>query len=73
MEIALDDLTDAEKVIAILRMEGPKSVKNLQDVMDYHSRSKFLKDVINPLIETGYIYRDGKAKSPTALIKIKRT
>ena len=73
VEIALDDLTDAEKVIAILRMEGPKSVKNLQDVMDYHSRSKFLKDVINPLIETGYIYRDGKAKSPTALIKIKRT
>ena len=29
-------------------------------------------EVINPLMKSGEIYRDGKPKSPTALIKIKR-
>ena len=65
-------LTATEKLVAILKMEGPTSVKELQEAMNYHSRSKFLKDVVNPLIESGEIYRDGKPKSPTSLIRIKR-
>ncbi len=52
-------------------MEGPKSVKELQEKMQYNNRGKFLKEVINPLIERGKIYRDGKSKSPLALIKLK--
>lgn len=72
IEIDLEGLTNAEKVLAILRMEGPKSVKALQEAVHYRSRSQFLKDVINPMMESGDIYRDGKPKSPTSLIKIKR-
>lgn len=72
IEIDFEGLTDAEKVIAILKMEGPKPIKDLQKVMNYRSRSQFLKDVINPMMESGKIYRDGKPKSPTSLIKIKK-
>ena len=60
------------EVKAILKMEGPKSVKALQMSLNYRSRSRFLNEVINPLMESGEIYRDGKPKSPTALIKIRR-
>lgn len=70
--VDLDGLTDAEKIIAILRMEGPKPVKELQVAMNYRSRSQFLKQVLNPMIESGEIYRDGKPKSPTSLIKVKK-
>lgn len=70
-EIDYDGLTDEEKVIAILKMEGPKPVKDLQDVFQYKSRSQFLKEVINPLMDSGKIYRDGNIKSPTALIKLR--
>jgi predicted HTH transcriptional regulator len=72
VEVDLEGLTDAEKVIAILRMEGPKPVKELQEALAYRSRSQFLKDVLNPMMESEIIYRDGKPKSPTALIKIKK-
>lgn len=47
-------------------------VKDLQCAYGYSNRSRFLKDVINPMIERGDIYRDGSTKSPTAVIKIKR-
>jgi ATP-dependent DNA helicase RecG len=53
-------------------MEGPKPIKELQLSLNYRSRSQFLNEVINPLMKSGEIYRDGKPKSPTALIKIKR-
>ena len=66
------DLSDAEKVMQILKTYGPKSVKELQSYTKYNSRSQFLAEVINPLIDSGVIFRDGKPKSPTALIKIKR-
>lgn len=67
------DLTDAERIILeILRTEGPRSVRELQAHTRYKSRSQFLTDVLNPLINAGYIYRDGSAKSPTALIKINK-
>ncbi len=67
----LKGLTDAEKIIAILKAEGPKPVKELQAALGYRSRSQFLKEVINPILQSGDIYRDGKAKSPTARIKLK--
>lgn len=70
IEIDLDGLEDTEKVIAILKAEGAKSVKDLQLALGYGYRAKFLKDVINPLIESGKIYRDGKPKSPNAVIKL---
>ena len=64
-------LTDTEKIVQILGTHGPKSVKELQSYTKYSSRSQFLTEVINPLIESGVIFRDGKSKSPTALIKLK--
>ena len=72
IELDFEGYTDAEKVIAIFRMEGPKPVKELQAALHYRSRSQFLNEVINPLMEAGDIYRDGKPKSPTSLIKIKK-
>ena len=63
------ELTDSEKIQKELE-EGPKSIKELQRLTAYKSRSRFLTEVINPLIECGKIYRDGSAKSPTALFRL---
>ena len=60
------------KVWKLLKENGPMKVKDLQSAYGYSNRSRFLKDVINPMIESGDIYRDGSSKSPTAVIKIKR-
>lgn len=67
-----DVVTDAERILEILKIEGPKSVKELQAYTKYKSRSQFLAEVLNPLINEDIVYRDGNAKSPTALIRIKR-
>lgn len=67
----LEELADTEKVIAILKAEGPKHVKELQAALGYRSRSQFLKNVLNPILQSGDAYRTGKTKSPTALIKLK--
>ncbi len=72
IELDLDNLTDEEKVLTILKLKGPKSVKELQNNLKYSSRTKFLNEVINPLMESGKIYRDGKAKSPTSVFKLKK-
>ena len=72
IELDLEEMTNPEKAFAILKMQGPKSVKELQEIMKYKNRSQFLKKVINPLIESEKIYRDGKPKSPTSLMKIKK-
>lgn len=72
IEVDLEGLTEAEKIIAILKMEGPKPVKELQEALGYRSRSQFLKEVLNPMLEVGEVYRDGKPKSPISLIKIKK-
>lgn len=69
-EIEYSDLSDSEKVIELLKI-GSKPVSELQQATDYKSRSKFLTEVINPLIESGKIYRDGNLKSPKSLIKLK--
>ena len=66
-----EELSDSQKVIEMLRTEGAKHVKELQAVTNYKSRSQFLTEIINPLIENGLIYRDGNVKSPKALIKLK--
>ena len=58
-------------MLELLRTEGPKLVKELQVVTDYKSRSQFLVEVINPLIDEGIIYWDGNVKSPKSLIKLK--
>ncbi len=71
IELDLDDLSDGDKVIALLKLQGPKTVKELQKLMDYKNRSIFLNKVINPLLEAGGIYRDGKPKSPKSLIRLK--
>ena len=52
-------------------------LKKSMDPSKYTGRAKeqvdeFLNEVINPLMKSGEIYRDGKPKSPTALIKIKK-
>lgn len=69
--IAREGLTDAQKVLELLRKEGPKHVRELQAVTNYKSRSQFLTEVINSLIAEGLIYRDGNVKSPKALIKLR--
>ena len=51
--------------------ESPKPVKYLQMLTGYSSRGHFLKDVINPLLESGTIYRDGCPKSPTARLHLR--
>ena len=66
------NISDVDRIVEILKNEGPKSVKELQSFTKYKSRSQFLAEVINPLIETGAIFRDGNAKSSTALIKINK-
>ena len=43
----------------------------LAEDMVHEFRSRFLKNVINPLIDAGTTYRDGPAKSPTALMRLR--
>ena len=69
-EVRIDTLSGEEIVLELLR-DGPKPVKELQNAARYRSRSKFLADVINPLIGTGRIERVGKAKSPTGRIRLR--
>ncbi len=64
------ELTDKDKVLMMLK-QGPATVKELQSLSHYKSRSGFLKEIIQPLIKAGVIYRDGSAKSPMALIKLR--
>ena len=71
-EIDNEEKSDTEKVIELLKTEGPKPAKELQSVTHYKSRSRFLTEVINLLIDSNIIYRDGNAKSPTARIKLKK-
>lgn len=60
-----------EKLLYILEDSGSMRINDLQYELDYTNRTRFLKDIINPLIEEGEIYRDGNKKSPNAVIRIK--
>ena len=64
------ELSDTEKIIKLLK-ESPRSAKELQAVTSYKSRSRFLEEIINPLIEEGKIVREGSPKSPTAVFRLK--
>lgn len=64
-------LNDTEKVLALLE-DGPKFARNLQRVTRYSTRSKFLKDIIDPLLENGTIVREGNIKSPQLVFKLKK-
>lgn len=68
-----EEQSDIQKVLNLLKREGAKSVSDLQAVTKYKSRSQFLSEIINRLIKDDIIYRDGNPKSPTALIKLKKT
>lgn len=69
-EDIFEELSDTEKIIKLLK-ESPKSTKELQAVTSYKSRSRFLEEIINPLISDGKIFRDGSSKSPTAVFRLK--
>jgi len=69
-EFSYELLTDTEKVIGLLR-DAPMPVKDLQAVTKFKSRSRFLDEILNPLIEEEVVYRVGNVKSPTAVIKLK--
>ncbi len=60
----------SDKVISLLSSNGPMKVKDLQKAFSYSNRTRFLKEVINPLIAESLIYRDGSAKSPTAVFRL---
>ena len=67
----IEQQLDSEIIIKLLKAEGSKPIKELQAAVGYKSRSRFLKEVIDPLIDANVIYRDGNIKSPTALIRLK--
>ncbi len=69
-ETDFSGLTDSEKVLELLKA-GLKPVKALQEALGFSNRTYFLRDVINPLMAAGDIYRDGNLKSPRALIRLK--
>ena len=71
IELDLEGLTDGEKVLAILKMEGPKPIKELQMSLNYRSRSQFLNEVINPLMKSGEIYRMVSQNHQQHLLKSK--
>ncbi len=62
-------LSDSEKVISLLK-DGPKFARDLQAVTHYSTRSKFLKEVIDPLLDKGIIVREGNIKSPQSVFKL---
>ena len=63
-------LSESEKVVEKIRRTGPARVRELQELTKYKSRSRFLSEVLDPLMDAGIVYRDGNSKSPTALIKL---
>lgn len=63
------ELSDSEKVIELLK-NGQKGIKELQEATKYGSRSHFLEEVINPLIEAKKIVRIGSERSRTSTFKL---
>jgi len=63
-------MSDSERILELLRVEGPKPVRELQEITNYKSRSQFLTEVINPLLADGIVIREGNVKSPKSVIKL---
>ena len=68
--LEMTSMSDSERIVELLRAEGPKPVKELQELTNYKSRSQFLTEVINPLLEARIVIRDGNVKSPKSVIKL---
>ena len=68
--IPFQEMSGRDIVLALLREEA-QPVKTLQAAVGCKSRSQFLKDIINPLINEGIIIRSGKPKSPASRLKLK--
>ena len=64
-------VAEKEKIIYVLKTEGPKTMKELQAYSKYKSRSQFLREIITPLLESNIIFRDGNVRSPRSLIRLK--
>jgi len=64
------EFPDDEIVMKLLE-SGPKGIKDLQSGTKHKSRSRFLSEIINPLIQSGKIYREGNIKSPSAVFRLK--
>lgn len=64
-------MSDSERIVELLRTEGPKPVKELQEVTSYKSRSQFLTEILNPLLDAEIVIREGNVKSPKSVIKLK--
>ena len=64
------EMSDSERIIEMLKAEGPQPIRELQSTTNYKSRSQFLKEIINPLLETGVLVREGNTKSPRSLIRL---
>lgn len=62
---------EQKKVLSMLRENGPCRVKDLQAVTRYKSRAQFLKEVLDPLINSGTVYRDGSSRSPKSRITLR--
>lgn len=62
---------EQKKVLSMLRENGPCRVKDLQAVTRYKSRAQFLKEVLDPLINSGTVYRDGSSRSPASRITLR--
>ena len=63
-------MSNSERILELLRVEGPKPVRELQEITNYKSRSQFLTEVINPLLADGIVIREGNVKSPKSVIKL---
>lgn len=65
----VEEMTETERVIELLK-EGPKFPKELQAVTSYKSRSRFINDILTPLIEKEIIKRNGNPRSPNSTISL---
>ncbi|MGM9813302.1 MAG: RNA-binding domain-containing protein [Candidatus Enteromonas sp.] len=65
----LTSLSDADRLLEILRVEGPKPVRELQEEFGYSSRPYFLRKIVTPLLKQGKIVREGARQSPTSRLK----
>ena len=68
--IGMMTMSDSERILELLRVEGHKPVRELQEVTNYKSRSQFLTEVINPLLADSFVIREGNVKSPKSVIKL---
>lgn len=62
---------EQKKVLEFIRQNGPAHVKDLQAATRFKSRAQFLKEVLNPLLESGVVFREGNSRSPASTIVLR--